>query len=305
MDYTLDPHEPVSREVERVVGSLVEDGLDHLDALAAEDRHEAVHEVRKRCKEVRATLRLVRTVLPTYSEENAHYRDAARRLSRVRDAQALVETFDDHVTPAVERHDRLDGGRLDTVRSTLVDRRDDLAAEMDLDARLAAVERDLHEGLARVDSLPVATDGFDAVAGGLRKSYRRGRNRMADAYEEPTTEAFHEWRKRVKYHRYHCYLLRPVWQTPMKARRNQLKELSDLTGDEHDLAVFVETMHDEDLFDAETRETLDTVVSGRRGELRRASRPIGERLFVEEPDDLVDRFGGYWYATVEYDPDAS
>jgi CHAD domain-containing protein len=298
MDYTLDPHEPVSAEVQRIVDSLVADGLAHLDA---DDPHEAVHEVRKRCKEVRATLRLVRGVLPTYSDENAHYRDAARRLSHIRDAQALVETFDDHVAPAVRSHDGLAADSLDAVRETLVDRRDTLAAEENLDSRLAAVERDLLDGRDRVDALPVATDGFDAVAGGLRKSYRRGRDRMADAYADPSTEAFHEWRKRVKYHRYHCYLLRPVWETPMKARRDQLKELSDLTGDEHDLAVFVETMHEEDLFDPETREALATTIEGRRAELRRAARPIGERLFVEEPDDLVDRFAGYWRATVEYE----
>jgi CHAD domain-containing protein len=303
MDYTLDPHEPVSAETKRIVGALVDDGLDHVDTFGEDDPHEAVHEVRKRCKEVRATVRLVRTVLPTYSEVNAHYRDAARRLSHIRDAQALVETFDDHVAPAVEAHRRLSGDSLDAVRETLVDRRDTLAAEEDLDARLEAVERDLLAGRERVDSLPVATDGFDAVAGGLRKSYKRGRKRMADAYEEPTTEAFHEWRKRVKYHRYHCYLLRPVWQKPMKARRNQLKELSDLTGDEHDMAVFVETMHDEELFDAGTRDVLETAIADRRAGLRRAARPIGERLFVESPDDLVARIEGYWHATVEYDAD--
>ncbi|WP_372912392.1 CHAD domain-containing protein [Salinigranum sp.] len=298
MDYTLDPHEPVSAEVQRIVDSLVADGLTHLDA---DDPHEAVHEVRKRCKEVRATLRLVRGVLPTYSDENAHYRDAARRLSHARDAQALVETFDDHVAPAVRSNDGPAPDSLDAVRATLVARRDTLAAAEDLDSRLAAVERDLLDGRDRVDALPVATDGFAAVAGGLRKSYRRGCDRMADAYADPSTEAFHEWRKRVKYHRYHCYLLRPVWEKPMKARRDQLKELSDLTGDEHDLAVFVETMHEEDLFDPETRGALEAIIGGRRAELRRAARPLGERLFVEEPDDLVDRFAGYWRATVEYE----
>ncbi|WP_162562326.1 hypothetical protein [Salinigranum rubrum] len=33
----------------------------------------------------------------------------------------------------------------------------------------------------------------------------------------------------------------------------------------------------------------------------RAARPIDERLFVEEPDDLVARFGGYRRATVGYE----
>ncbi|MFB6167677.1 MAG: CHAD domain-containing protein [Haloferacaceae archaeon] len=300
MEYTIQSDEPVSDGVKRIVRGKVETGIDHVDGEM--DPHETVHEVRKRCKEVRAALRLVRTVLPTYSTENAHYRDAARRVSEIRDAQALVETFDEHVAPAVEARDAMDEDALAEVRATLLDRRDRLAAEQDLDGRLAAVRADLVAGRDRVDDLPVATEGFDAVAGGLRKSYRRARNRMAEAYEDPGTERFHEWRKRVKYHRYHCRLLRSAWVGPMKARRAELKTLSDLIGDEHDLAVFVETMADETLFDESTRAALERAITGRRADLRRDGRPVGERLFAEEPDRLVARIGSYWDATREYEP---
>jgi CHAD domain-containing protein len=300
MEYTLQRDEPVSEGIERIIARKVETGIEHVDGDL--DRHETVHEVRKRCKEVRAALRLVRGVLPTYSEENAHYRDAARRISDIRDAQALVETFDDHVTPAVESADALDEGTMADVRATLVDRREALAAEQDLDGRLAAVRADLVEGLERVDRLPIATEGFDAVAGGLRKSYKRARNRMAEAYADPDAERFHEWRKRVKYHRYHSRLLRSIWVEPMTARRSELKTLSDLIGDEHDLAVFLEVMDDEELFAPETRETLRGVVTGRRSELQRRGRPVGERLFAEEPDLLVARMRQYWDATREYEP---
>jgi CHAD domain-containing protein len=298
MEYTLRRDERVSEGIKRIVEGKVETGIEHVDGDM--DRHEAVHEVRKRCKEVRAALRLVRGVLPTYSEENAHYRDAARRVSDLRDAQALVETFDDHVTPAVEAADALNEDAMADVRGVLIDRRETLADEQDIDARLAAVRADLVEGVARVDELPIATEGFDAVAGGLRKSYKRARNRMAEAYDDPSAERFHEWRKRVKYHRYHSRLLRSVWVEPMKARRSELKTLSDLIGDEHDLAVFLETMDDERLYDADTRETLREVITGRRSELRRQGRPIGERLFAEEPDQLVARMRAYWDATTEY-----
>ena len=301
MEYTIQPDEPVSSEVKWIIDGKVGTAIEHVDDEEM-GRHETVHEVRKRCKEVRAALRLVRGVLPTYSEENAHYRDAARRISDIRDAAALVETFDDHVTPAVESRGALDEDTMADVRAALVDRRETLAAEQDLDARMVNVREDLVGGRERVADLPVATEGFDAVAGGLRKSYKRARNRMAEAYEDPDTERFHEWRKRVKYHRYHSRLLRSIWVGPMKARRSELKTLSDLIGDEHDLAVFLETMDEEQLFAPDTRETLREVITGRRSELRRRGRPIGERLFAEEPDRVVERMGSYWRATHEYEP---
>lgn len=299
MKYTVQPDETVSEGIKRIVDGKVEDALRQIDD--EPDRHEAVHGVRKRCKEIRAALRLVREVLPSYDAENAHYRDAARRLSDIRDAQALIETFDARVVPAITERDALDEDTLERIRATLVDRRESMAAEQDIEARLAAVRRDLIDGRERVRDLPIATDGFDAVAGGLRKSYKRARNRMDDAYEDPISERYHEWRKRVKYHRYHCRLLRSAWTGPMKARRSELKTLSDLLGDEHDLAVFAETMSAEELFDTETRKTLARIITGKRSELQREARPIGERLFAEEPDQFVDRMRQYWDTTRRYE----
>jgi CHAD domain-containing protein len=299
MEYTLRPAEPVSDEIKRIIHGKVESGIEHIDGEM--ETHETVHEVRKRCKEVRAAVRLVRPVLPTYSEVNAHYRDAGRRLSDVRDAHAAIETFDAYVRPLTESE--FDEDRLLSMRRTLVKRRDELLRDTDLDQRLAAVRADLVEGQERVQDLPIATDGYEAVAGGLRKSYRRARNRMEDAYEEPEFERFHEWRKRIKYHRYHTRLLRRVWVDPMKERRSQLKRLSDVIGDENDLAEFAILMHDEELFESEERETLDRLIRGKRSELHRRGRPLGERLFAESPDRLVERIGAYWEATREFDPD--
>jgi hypothetical protein len=87
----------------------------------------------------------------------------------------------------------------------------------------------------------------------------------------------------------------------MKARRSELKTLSDVIGYENDLAEFAMMMHGEDLFDAQTRDVLDRIISSRRAALHRNGRPLGERLFAEKPDELVTRFGQYWEATREYD----
>ncbi|MFB6360260.1 MAG: CHAD domain-containing protein [Halobacteriales archaeon] len=299
MEYTLQPDEAVSDGIKRIIDGKIETGLRQVDSDL--DRHETVHEVRKRCKEIRAALRLVRGVLPTYSEENAHYRDAARRLSDIRDAQALIETFDDHGIPAIEAFDEEIQDDVDTLSERLVARRESVTAEQDLSERLQKVRSELLAGRKRVSSLPIATEGFAALEGGLRKSYKRGRNRMAEAYETPEAERFHEWRKRIKYHRYHTRLLRSVWSGPMKARRAELKTLSDLIGDEHDLAVFLETMQAETLFDSDTRRTLYLGIMGRRAKLQRQGRPIGEQLFAESPEALVARIRKYWTAAREYE----
>ena len=301
MEYTLQPDERVSEGIKRIIDGKIETALGHIDGDLGP--HETVHEVRKRCKEVRAAVRLVRPVLPTYSEENAQYRDAARRISDIRDAHAAVETFDAHVRPAVETDGALNEDTLDDIRARLITRRDRIAAEQELETRLTKVRADLIEGRQRVDDLPIATEGYDAVGGGLRKSYKRAHNRMTEAYADPSFERFHEWRKRIKYHRYHCRLLRQLWVGPMKERRAQLKDLSDIIGDENDLAEFDILLHNEELFTHDVREPLDRIIRGRRSELHRQGRPLGERLFAEDPDQLVDRFETYWTATHEYDPD--
>ena len=88
----------------------------------------------------------------------------------------------------------------------------------------------------------------------------------------------------------------------MKRRRTELKELSDIIGYENDLAEFELMMKDEELFEPETRELLTGLITAKRAEFHRQGRPLGECLFAEDPDRLVDRFRAYWTATHEYDP---
>lgn len=298
MEYHVSASEPVQSSVRRIARGKIDRAIEHI-ADEEMGRHETVHEVRKRCKEIRAVLRLVRPELgETYSTENAWFRDAARELSDARDAQALVETFDERIGSRLESE--IDVSSAESVRETLVDRRRRVTNdEMDLDGRLETVDGDLRAARERVGSWTVESDGFDAVAGGVAKSYRRGREAMAAAYDDPSTERFHEWRKRVKYHRYHTRLLREIWRGPMKARRAELKTLSDLLGDEHDLAVFGAVVANEpDLFDDRVREAITDLIEERRADLQDRAEPLGRRVYVEDPDQLVARLEGYWRAWV-------
>jgi len=66
------------------------------------NQDEAIHDARVSFKKLRALLRLARVQNndDVYTQENACYRDAGRRLSEVRDVAAMIAAFD----KLIERH---------------------------------------------------------------------------------------------------------------------------------------------------------------------------------------------------------
>ena len=121
---------------------------------------------------------------------------------------------------------------------------------------------------------------------------------MAAAYDDSSGERFHDWRKRVKYHRYHLELLAPLWPRQLKGRRKEVKALGDLLGEEHDLVVLEATLAGGADGSGEAGVQLARELSTRRrAELRAAMRPLGQRLFAEPPKALARRFATYWQAT--------
>ena len=97
--YVFDPAARLSRDVRRVARERLDDAVETLDQLSEGDAsaiEEGVHDVRKRCKEVRALARLVRGPLGNEFERfNVIVRDAADVLAPIRDAQAVLATLDD------------------------------------------------------------------------------------------------------------------------------------------------------------------------------------------------------------------
>lgn len=261
------------------------------------DRHAAVHEARKCCKRLRGLLRLARAGLgdKVYRRENGSLRDAARRLSDVRDADALIETYD-----KLDAHfgDRIDRRSIAPVRRALAARRRRLAnQDPTFERRVSAFRADLEGALRRVPSWGLANDEFAALGGGFKMSYKRGRKAMAAAYASPSPERFHEWRKRVKYHRYHLELLRELWPRQLKARQSEVKTLGGMLGDDHDLAVLRGVLESESgSFGDESACMLIDLAGCRRDELRAGMRPLGRRLFAERPKALVSRYEAYWRA---------
>jgi CHAD domain-containing protein len=118
---------------------------------------------------------------------------------------------------------------------------------------------------------------------------------MQAAYDAPSSARFHDWRKRVKYHRYHLDLLHEIWPRQLKGRRKEVKALGTLLGDEHDLAVLQDVLAAEG-GNLDGAGALSDLAGRRRAELREEMRLLGARVFAERPKALARRYRCYWRA---------
>jgi CHAD domain-containing protein len=291
--FKLKKKESAKKGIRRVAHGRTEDALGLLRNEEA-DPVEAVHEARKDMKKLRATLKLVRPLIgdKTYGRENARFRDAARALSDVRDAQVRLQTVD----ALAERFaDDPPPGGWWALRTLLAD--DDADGNGDLESLRERAADEIERGDAAIEDWPLRASGFDLLRPGLKRAYSRGRRRFRDARKEPSDEALHEWRKRSKDFWYHLRLVRRAWPDVMTATADEAHELSDRLGDDHDLVVLAADLEDArpPLTDDQL-EHLRKVIGKRRKELQGEAFAYGERLFAEKPKRFVERIERYWEA---------
>ena len=262
----------------------------------------AVHDVRQRCKKARAALRLARPALgDAFARENTRFRDAARLISDLRDAEAVVEAAQ-----------RLAASEAGTAQEAALHR---AVEAMRGQRSVAATHGELREGLdqaaaqlvaarERMAALPVRGDGFDIIAGGLQRTYRDARRDMRIARKAAgaglgprATEALHAWRKRIKDHWYQMRMLRGLWPAAIEARMAELQRLSDLLGADHDLATLSAVLDREP--EGPDVAAIEPLLREQREYLVAAAWPLGARLLAEKPGAFVDRVRRLWGADAE------
>lgn len=273
--------------------------LDQIDAAIAEmddaelPREKAVHQVRKRCKKLRALVRLIRPGFADYARENADFRDLARTLGGVRDQDVLIETC-----KKIGAHygKDADAEALEAVQSALLAEKQDAAKHAALDDRLAAFRDGMLQARQRAQCWIIEGDGFSALSTGLQKTLKQAASAMATARDEPAAGHMHEWRKHVKYHWYHARLLRGIWPATMQAHVAAASELADLLGDHHDLTVLRErlTKHPDRYGGVDASRMVEKMAAGREEKLTGEIFRKGALLLAERPGALAKRWERYW-----------
>lgn len=290
MGYRLGGNESLSAGVRRIGREQVGEACAAVEAPA--DRHAAVHAARKRCKKVRALLRLVRDGFgDAYRDENRALRDAARELSHLRDARVVLATHADVVRPVAGA---LDARRLATIRERLAGDAlpgDAGAEHRALDEALGACASALRAAATRIDGWGVDGAPGAILRKGVKRTYKRARDAWRTAGAERVPDAYHAWRKRAKYHWYHMRLLANAKSANVSSSRIEaLHQLSSRLGDAHDLAVYEGRLlgvADDSV--CEGIEVLRSLSARRRAELERRALALGESLFDLKPKRFASR----------------
>ena len=234
MSFALEENEPFPAAVTRIATEQIDLALFHLCA-PYEDVNKSVHATRQSLKRIRALLALARDELgdKVFEREWACYRNTARLLANGRDAAVVVETFD-----ALVQHfsSELALGAFASERRLLVDRRDaQLRIMIEEDGALNRAGEILASARARVTTWPGNRAGFKSFGGGLRRTYRAGREGLRTVVRYPNPTNFHEWRKPVKLLWHQIQILTPIWPVMLDAYAQELRGLSDRLNNHHDL----------------------------------------------------------------------
>lgn len=293
MSLSLQPGEHLADGVRRIFQSELAAALAELQP--EERKIDArVHSMRKRMKRLRALLRMVRASIgeQTYRSCNAAFRDAARQLAGAREAavrvKGLAALCDDGqvaLPPGFEQalRERLSHSRRSQVSAALAD-------------RVVLAHALLEAASERVSTLHLPHRGFGLVRRDFERSYARARRGRAHSLRSLSTEAFHEWRKWVKYHLHQVELLAVTWTDELELRTSALKELADLLGDEHDLADLRAALLSEPLGELPPGPTAELLglLDRRRQTLREEALRLGARLFAEKPRAFSGRVERYY-----------
>lgn len=270
----------------RIAASQLQTALSELDdeALTLDER---VLQGRKRCKKVRGLIRLVRPVFPDYARENIALRDAARQLSGFRDAGAMVEIMQTLVSSETAGLD----AAAQTEMLNVVEVRRETVNDRAVVKALEVFRGEVEKALGRARRWRIEAEGWAAVSGGLVQSHERMRRAMRAAFETPSHETIHDWRKRVKYHWQHARLLREIWPQQMITYGEEAGRLARLIGDYRDFSLLRLELDD---IGGDIAEQAMSLAEARQQVIHDEIVSLGRRLAAERPASLARRWGDWW-----------
>ncbi len=285
MPYRFKLDDSLRRGFRRIAREQIELALGELNSETVPTA--SIHASRKAMKRLRA---LIRSAAPAMGSAKAAkhdkaVRDIARQLSRRRDADVCLETVG-----KLEVHFGDEGVAVLRPLRTYLDH--SLVASARLDAgTLTEVRALLAKEGQRLGKLRLRSKGFEAIISGIENTYRMGQEAYKAASRFRSDKYFHELRKAVQAHWRQMALLSRAWPDEFAVRVSAARELSQLLGDDHDIAILKLAAAG---LDKAAQRIVCNLCQRRQKELRDDVRPRIDRLYSEPPKAFARRMDAYW-----------
>ena len=162
--------------------------------------------------------------------------------------------------------------------------------------RLQNIQKAVEEKIHKIPGWKLQIDTFNDIRPSIKRTYTRGVKGLQKSLEEKKIEHFHEWRKRVKYLRYQIDILNRIWPRMFKAVENELHDLTDLTGNLHDLhnlQVSSEKLNDP-FSDNKERVLFTTLVDKQQKYMKKHALLKGQKFYTDSPSAFCSRLEVYW-----------
>lgn len=295
MAYRFGADESVRSAILRCAREQLDRAVLELGEGISADPVSAVHSARKAIKKERSLLRLARGAMPSEQREreNATLREVASGLSGVRDADVMIASIG-------QLSDRFAGqlpeAAFQTIRAQFEARRSTHSGHGNGSVVEDRAVRELAAVRARADDWQLRKGGWNALEHGLLRAYRRGRQAFACARVTGEVGDLHAWRKRVKDLWYHERLLAPTCGPTVGGHATELDRLSDLLGDDHDLALLREELTRASAPAGVDLDAVVKLIDHRRAELQTEATRIGDRVYVETDKAFRVRMRASWKA---------
>jgi len=294
MGYQFKQQESLKAGVKRIAREQLKQAIHDLKH-PQQDPHQTIHEVRKQFKKLRGLIRLVRSGLgDEYSRLNIWYRDVGRGLSRVRDAESMLEAIqklrERFPDPA---HEEV----LVEFENKFLDRKQKIVEEwVDLDSELNRLSEQLRAAYRAIKNWKIKGKEKKVLSQGLQENYQHGVEALKKLHQNPEDDLFHECRKRSKYLLYHMKLMSDIWNPILSASILELDQLNELLGDDHDLTVMTQLINsDSETFQCSANiNQFQALISQQRQEFQSAAFNLADRIYAEKPKAFTRRMRVYW-----------
>jgi CHAD domain-containing protein len=270
---------PVEKELQNIA-------LLQLDAAIHEltgnnPSQEGIHRARTSIKKVRAVVHLAAPGLSASSRQNllGLLRDAATRLSPLRDAEVQIQTLD-----LLERLDTSRSTDFTSMRNGLVD----IAKQsrVNTNRKMQRILDYLQKSRKSVTAWKLDRIRGKDVERRIRRFYRRGRSSLDLCLASDDPEVFHLFRKQVKQLWYALRITNRFWPDKASKFIAQLGNISETAGRERDLILLLSTIHHGPKNAQAPR--LKRLLEDHIPKLREEALNSSVRFFEEKPKDFTE-----------------